>query len=301
MLNPIAFFDDQYIGMLVIIGAVIVIVSVFGGFALEGGQMAVLFQPVELLIIGGAAAGSLLIASPISLLKNIATQIIGTIKPSHVSKSVYMELLLLLFELCKTAKANPLSLEPHVEKPESSEIFNRYPHILKNHHVVHFLCDTLKVQVSSAMNPYDLEELMDADIISAHEEEHKAPATITRTGDAMPGLGIVAAVLGVVITMGKLTEGKEVIGHSVGAALVGTFLGILASYGFMQPLAAKMESNLGEEGKLLFVVKAALLAYAKDCSPKVCVEFARRTVPPEFRPTFEEVDSATSGAGKKAA
>ncbi len=263
--------------------------------------MDVLIQPIELLIICGAAAGALIIASPIPLIKAIIMQVLGTLKPSHVSKASYMELLLLLFELCKTAKANPLSLEPHVEKPDASEIFNRYPSVLKNHHVVHFLCDTLKVQVSSAMNPYDLEELMDADISSTHEEEFKAPATITRTGDAMPGLGIVAAVLGVVITMGKLTQGKEVIGHSVAAALVGTFLGILASYGFFQPLAAKMESNLGEEGKQFQVVKAALLAYAKDCSPKVCVEFARRTVSPEFRPTFEEVDQATSSAGKKAA
>ena len=280
--------------MLVIVGAVIVMVCVFGGFLLEGGHLAVLIQPIELLIIGGAAVGGMVIASPVPLLKEMVRQILGTLKPSHATKEAYMEILLCLYEITKTAKANPLSLEPHVEKPEESAIFKKYPHLLGNHHAINFLCDTLKVQVSSPLDPYSLEDLMDKDLASAHEEEHKAPATVTRVGDAMPGLGIVAAVLGVVITMGKLSQGKEVIGHSVAAALVGTFLGILISYGFMQPLAAKMELNLGEEGKMLEVIKQGMLAYAKDCSPKVCVEFARRTIPPAVRPEFSEVDKATS-------
>jgi chemotaxis protein MotA len=287
--------------MLTIVGALIVIFSVFGGFLLEGGHGAVLFQPVELMIIGGAALGGLIISSPMPLIKQILGQVLGTFKHSGTTKEQYTELLLLLFELCKTAKANPLSLEPHVEKPEDSEIFKRYPGVLANHHAVHFICDTLKVQISSPMNPYDLEELMDTDLNAAHEQELKAPATISRVGDAMPGLGIVAAVLGVVITMGKLSQGKEVIGHSVAAALVGTFLGVLGSYGFFQPLAAKMELILGEEGKYLHVIKVSLLAFAKECPPKVCVEFGRRTIPMHVRPSFEEIDLATSSAGKKAA
>jgi len=287
--------------MLVLVGAFVVIGCVFGGYLSEGGHLAVLIQPVELIIIGGAAAGSLLISSPVPLLKAIIGQVLGTLKPSHVNKQAYIEALLLLFELCKNAKANPLSIEAHVEKPNESEIFKRYPTVLHNHHAIDFLCDSLKVQISSPMSPFDFEELMDKDLTTMHEEEHKAPATITRVGDAMPGLGIVAAVLGVVITMGKLTQGKEVIGHSVAAALVGTFLGILASYGFMQPLAAKMESNLSLEGKYLEVIKAGLLAFSKNCSPKVCVEFARRSIPLEMRPSFAEVDQLTSGAGKKAA
>jgi chemotaxis protein MotA len=282
--------------MLAIVGIIVVIAAVFGGYLLEGGHLEVLLQPVELLIIGGAAGGSLLISSPIPLLKAIVGQLIGALtKQGGPSTSDYTDLLLLQFALFKTAKANPLSIEPHVENPDSSDIFTKFPSVLKNHHAVHFLCDTLKVQISASMSPYDLEELMDTDMNSTHEEENKAPATITRVGDAMPGLGIVAAVLGVVITMGKLTQGKEVIGHSVAAALVGTFLGILASYGFMQPLAAKMESNIADEGKFLQVIKAGLIAYAKDCSPKVCVEFARRTIPPAVRPSFEDIDKATSG------
>jgi len=286
--------------MLVIVGSIVVIVAVFGGFALEGGHMAVLWQPIELLIIGGAALGSLLISATPQLIKDIIARVLGTIKPSEVNKEYYIEWLKLLFELTKTAKANPLSLEPHVENPEGSEIFKRYPKPLHNHHAIHFLTDTLKVQISSAMNPYDLEDLMDADIATAHAEELQVPAIVTRVGDAMPGLGIVAAVLGVVITMGKLSQGKEVIGHSVAAALVGTFLGILLSYGFFQPLSAQIDLKINEEGKVLTVIKACLLAFAKDCSPKVCVEFARRTIPPSVRPSFEEVDKATSGAGKAA-
>lgn len=285
--------------MLVILGVITVFVAVFGGFLMEGGKLPVLIQPVELLIIFGAAFGSLLISSPIPLIKKIFKQIIGTLKGSGANKELFLELLLLLYEISKIAKQNPLALEPHIEKPQESDIFQRYPRILSNHHAIEFLCDTMKVQISSSLNPYDLEDLMDTDLNSAHEDDHQAPATISRLGDAMPGLGIVAAVLGVVITMGKLTQGKEVIGHSVAAALVGTFLGVLGSYGFMQPLSAKMESILTEEGYITQVIKAVLLAYAKDCSPKVCVEFGRRKIPMQFRPSFEEVDQATSSSSSK--
>jgi chemotaxis protein MotA len=288
--------------MFVIVGALTVILCVFGGYAVVGGgHLDVLWQPSEFIIIGGAGIGGLLTSANPSTIKAMIHQVLGTLKGPPVSKKLYLEALLLLFELTKTAKANPLSLEPHVEKPEASEIFKKYPGVLHNHHAIEFICDTLKVQISSPMSPYDLEELMDADIAAVHEEENRPPAIVTRVGDAMPGLGIVAAVLGVVHTMGKLSEGKEAVGNSVAAALVGTFIGILISYGFMQPLAAKMELNNQDGGKLFSVLKAALLAYAKNCSPKVCVEFARRTIPAEFRPSFEEVDKATSGAGKAAA
>lgn len=288
--------------MLVIVGALTVMICVFGGYAVVGGgHLNVLWQPSEFIIIGGAGIGGLLTSANPSTIKAMIHQVLGTLKGPPVSKKIYLEALMLLFELCKTAKANPLSLEPHVEKPEASEIFKKYPGILHNHHALEFICDTLKVQISSPMSPYDLEELMDADIAVVHEEEGRPVSVVNRVGDAMPGLGIVAAVLGVVHTMGKLSEGKEAVGNSVAAALVGTFVGILISYGFMQPLAAKMDLNNQDGGKLFNVLKAALLAYAKNCSPKVCVEFARRTIPAEFRPSFEEVDKATSGAGKAAA
>ncbi len=283
------------------IGIVIVIVSVIGGYILEGGHMAILFQPVELLIIAGAGFGSLLISAPLSVLKSIMKQALESFKGGETSKEEFTELLLLLYELCKTAKANPMSIEAHVETPETSDIFKRYPRLLKDHHLIAFICDTLKVQVSSPMSPYDLEELMELDMAAGHAAESNGPNTISRLGDAMPALGIVAAVLGVVITMGKLTMGKEVIGHSIAAALIGTFLGILMSYGFFAPLSAKMESVINEAHKLLDVSKVAILAYAKNCSPKVCVEFARRTIPPQSRPTFADIDKATSSIGKAAA
>ncbi|MBN20407.1 MAG: flagellar motor stator protein MotA [Bdellovibrionaceae bacterium] len=283
-----------------VVGFIVVSICVFGGFLLEGGDIQVLIQPIEMLIICGAAGGSLLISSPMSEIKAIIHQSLHALTGNGKTKEEYTELLLLLFELIKTAKGNLLGLEAHVENPEGSDIFKRYPGVLSNHHVIHFICDTLKVQISSPVSPYDLEDLMDADLNTTHHEEAIAPATVTRIGDAMPGLGIVAAVLGVVITMGKLSQGKEVIGHSVAAALVGTFLGILISYGYIQPLSAKMNTLLDEEGQFFKVTKAALLAFAKDASPKVCVEFARRTIPPEVRPSFTEIDEATTNAGKAA-
>jgi chemotaxis protein MotA len=286
--------------LLVIVGAIIVFFSVMGGFVAHGGNIAVLIQPSEFVIIGGAAIGALVTSSPPALLKEILRQMTHLITGKTVSKAQYTELLMLLFEIIRTAKTNPLSLEPHVENPDTSDIFKKYPAVLANHHAIHFLCDTLKVQISSPVSPYDLEDLMDQDMAAVHAAEYAACTTVNRIGDAMPGLGIVAAVLGVVQTMGKLQEGKEIIGHSVAAALVGTFIGILLSYGFVQPMAAKMDSNIQEEGKFLEVIKAAMIAFAKDCSPKVCVEFARRTISPSVRPDFSEVDTATSNVKKAA-
>lgn len=284
--------------MMVLFGGFFVSICVFGAFWFHGGNLMVLWQPIELIIIGGAAAGGLLISAEPALLKEIARQVGTALKGKRTTKADYTETLLLLYEIIKTAKGNPLSLEAHVEKPEASEIFKRYPSVVANHHALHFLCDTLKVQISAPMSPYDLEDLMDKDIEAIHNAELRAPAQVAKIGDAMPGLGIVAAVLGVVQTMSKLTMGKEVIGHSVAAALVGTFLGILIAYGYVQPLAGKMEAQIAESSAMFNTIRAALIAFAKDCSPKVCVEFARRSIPPENRPSFDEVDKATSSAGK---
>lgn len=284
--------------MLVILGAIVVSISVFGAFAAHGGNLAVLWQPSEVVIICGAAGGSMLIAANPALLKEMAHQIQVAIKGKKTSKEEYVATLMCLYEIIKTAKGNPLSLEAHIEKPEASEIFKKYPSVVANHHALHFLTDTLKVQISSPMSPYDLEDLMEKDMEAVHSAELKVPALVSKIGDAMPGLGIVAAVLGVVQTMGKLSEGKEVIGHSVAAALVGTFLGILISYGYLQPLSSKLEAQIADAGATLSVIKAALVAFAKDASPKVCVEFARRSIPPDVRPTFDEVDKASSSVGK---
>jgi chemotaxis protein MotA len=287
--------------MFLIIGSLVVTLCVLVPFAQHGGNLMVLWQPAEFIIIGGAAAGSVLIAAPIPVIKEMMHQLQLQLKGKSPTKEEYVQLLMLLFEIIKTAKGNPLSLEAHVEKPEASEIFKKYPSVIANHHALHFLTDTLKVQISSPMSPYDLEDLMDKDIEAMHNEELRAPSLMGKVGDAMPGLGIVAAVLGVVSTMGKLSQGKEVIGQSVAAALVGTFIGILVSYGFLQPIAQKMELQIADAGQIMHVIKQALIAFAKDCSPKVCVEFARRSIPPGVRPDFEAVDKATSNIGKAAA
>ncbi len=286
---------------MVIVGAIIVLGCVLGGYVAHHGPLGVLVQVEEFIIIGGAALGSLVLSNSSGQIKHVIHSIQHAIKKKPITKEEYLELLMCLYELCKVVKTNPLSLEPHVEKPENSEIFKKYPAVLHNHHVLDFMCDTLKVQISSPMSPYDLEDLMDKDMKAAHEEETHAAHAIGKVSDAMPGLGIVAAVLGVVITMGKLNEGKGVIGQSVAAALVGTFLGILLSYGFLGPLATKIEGDIADDGKYIDVAKSAILALAKECAPKVCVEFARRTVPPGVRPSFEEVDKATSNVGAKAA
>lgn len=285
--------------MFTIVGAVVTTVCVIMGYVLHHGNLAVLWQPTEILIIGGAAVGSLVMATSPFVVKSMIAKCLQALKGTGISKATYIELLQCMFELIKMASANPISIEPHVENPENSEIFKRYPSVLHNHHCIDFICDTLKVQIASSLSPYDLEDLMNSDLDIVTEEEHVLVGSINRVSDAMPGLGIVAAVLGVVITMGKLDQGKEVIGMSVAAALVGTFLGILFSYGYLQPLGAKVESNLKEEMRLMVTAKVCLLAFAKGVNAKVCAEFGRRSIPSEFRPSFKEVDEATANAGKK--
>ncbi len=285
--------------MLTIVGAIITTVCVILGYVLHHGNLAILWQPTEILIIGGAALGSLVMANSTFTIKTAIAKSIQAMKGTGVSKTLYIELLQCMFELIKMAAANPISIEPHVENPENSDLFKRYPGVLHNHHLIDFICDTLKVQIASSLSPYDLEDLMNADIDIVTEEEHTVVGAVNRVSDALPGLGIVAAVLGIVITMGKLNQGKEVIGLSVAAALVGTFLGILVCYGYLQPLTARIENNLKEEMKLINTAKICLLAFAKGVNAKVCAEFGRRSIPSEFRPTFKEVDEATANAGKK--
>lgn len=283
--------------MFTIVGYVIVFVSVIAGYVLHHGQLGILYQPTELLIIGGSAVGALVASSNPYTVKHLIHEMIGVLKGSGVSKEKYLELLLCFNEIFRMAAANPVAIEPHVEHPETSEIFKKYPKLQSDHHAMDFICNTLLLQLSSTISPYDMEDLMDADIAVIHEEEKQLPTTLNRFSDALPGLGIVAAVLGIVITMGKLSEGKEAIGASVAAALVGTFLGILLCYGIFQPLAARLEAVLDEKGKILFVAKAGLLAYAKGGKAPVCIEFTRRSIPMEFRPSFKELEEAI-GKGK---
>jgi chemotaxis protein MotA len=281
--------------MLVIVGSVVVLVSVIGGFLMAGGPLLVLFQPAELVIIGGAAIGSLIISTPFAVLRAMIAQMLKffTARPS---KQDYLELLGMLYQLFRiTQQSGVMALEAHVEDVAKSPIMSKYPRFIANHHAVHFLTDSIKVIILGGIAPHDLEALMDEDLHVHHAEATKPAATLAKIGDALPGLGIVAAVLGVVITMQSIDGPPSEIGHHVAAALVGTFLGILLCYGFVGPMATNMEHMVAEDGHYLVCIKTGLLAVYKGFPPAIAVEFARRVLPGEVRPSFEESEQFCKG------
>lgn len=279
--------------MFVIIGIVIVLVGVLGGFILEGGPLLVLLQYAEFMIIGGAALGSLLISTPLVVLKQMVAKLPTLFKANPYSKQEYLNLLKTLFELFTIAQRDGLiNIEAHIEEPEKSFVFSKNPFLLHNHHALSFFSDTMKLLLGGGVPPHDLEALLDADLETHHFESSTPPTLFQKTGDALPGLGIVAAVLGIVITMQAIDGPPEEIGHKVAAALVGTFLGVLMSYGFVQPIATNLDLSAQYEAKYLETIKAGILAYAKGNSPIVVVEYARRAIPSSDRPSFKEVEEA---------
>jgi chemotaxis protein MotA len=282
--------------MFVIIGAAVVIIGVIGGFIIEGGPIMVLIQPVEFMIIFGAAIGSLMVMSPPAVLKGIIGSSLGVLKGDPYGKEQYINVLKTLFELFNVAKRDGLiALEPHVMEPEKSSIFTKNEFLLKHHHALSYLCDTMKLLLGGGVPPYDVEALLEADIDTHHAESANAPMIVQKIGDALPGLGIVAAVLGIVITMQAIGGPPEEVGEKVAVALVGTFLGILLSYGFVQPLATHIELLQASETRFLECIKAGVVAYAKGNAPIIVVEFARRVIYSNVRPTFAEVENAVRG------
>jgi chemotaxis protein MotA len=258
-----------------------------------------LWQPTEFIIIGGAGLGSFIVANPPSVLKGAVHGLLGLIKPNPFNKAAYAELLQLLFEVFKLARREGLvALEKHIENPEQSTLFAQFPGF--NHHAKAraFLCDTLKVLLTGAVEEHNLSEILDIDLERQHEEEHAISMAVNKVGDAMPGFGIVAAVLGVVITMGSIGGAASEIGKKVAAALVGTFLGVLLAYGLINPLASALEARARSEGAYMQAIRTALLAFARGDSPITCVEFARRGIDPADRPSFGELEELTR---KKAA
>ena len=286
--------------MLAIIGFIIVTGSVIGGFIWEGGKMLVLFQPAEFLIIGGAGFGSILVMSPIKVFKQIITQILGIIGTPPTKES-FTKLLVMLYEVFQAARKDGLvAMEAHVEKPQESKILENYPEFLANHHLLDFFVDTMRLILSGGVPAHDLEALIETDLDTHHAELSKPPELVAKVADSLPGLGIVAAVLGVVITMGHIGGPPEVIGHKVGAALVGTFLGILLSYGFVGPLASNMETMNAEKAQAYIVIKQALLGFHKGMAPSIAVEFARRSISSDLRPGFIELEKACKASREKA-
>jgi chemotaxis protein MotA len=283
--------------MFAMIGIVVVIAAIAGGYLMEHGNLAVLFQPAELVIIGGAALGTLLIANPLQTVIKIFKGLLAVLKGSPYTKAFYLETLKMMNDLFMTARKNGMGrLESDIEDPSKSTVLSKYPKFLAQHHAVHFVCDTLRMSISGGVPAFDLDQMMEADMEVHHHEASQPVAALSTVADALPGLGIVAAVLGVVITMGALGGPPEEIGHKVAAALVGTFLGILLCYGFLGPLAANLTKLNDAENEYLRVLRQAVIAFVKGSAPVLSVEFARRSIPGELRPSFKELESACRGA-----
>jgi chemotaxis protein MotA len=284
--------------MFAIIGIVMVFAAVIGGFLMEKGHMAVLVQPAELLIIAGAATGTLLAANPIHILKGILAGLKGVLSGSKFGKQRYLNLLKMMYMfLNKVRKEGLLSVENDVEKPKESTVFKAFPDFLADHHSQHFVCDTLRMAITGGVDPFDMDQMMELDMEVHHHEATQPVAALTTMADALPGLGIVAAVLGVVITMGSLGGPPEEIGEKVAAALVGTFLGILLCYGVAGPLSANMAKTADEHNDYLHVLRVLLLAFLKGSAPMIAIELGRRAIPARVRPTFDEMERFCKSKG----
>jgi chemotaxis protein MotA len=278
--------------MSTIIGIVVVLGSVLGGFAMSDGPFAVLVQPAELVVIGGAALGALVISAPGKVMSRVKHAFGMSFKIDVPAKDDYMDLLKALYQIFSVMRRDGvLALEGHLATPAESSILKNYPSLLKRHHAMVFFIDALK-QLVDGCTPEELAMLLDSDLETLHEEEHQPIGLMRATGDALPGLGIVAAVLGIIITMGHLDAGPEEIGHHVGAALVGTFMGILMCYGMLSPMATSVEMQVIANGKYLQCIKDGVLAAARGAAPAIAVEFSRRSIFNDERPSFQELDQA---------
>mgnify|MGYP003575756957 FL=1 len=280
--------------MFVIIGAVVVLVCVFGAYSVHG-NLLILLQPLEFVIILGAAIGAFIIGNTKSNIKHTLKGLGRAMKGPRYKKDDYVELLSVLYQIFKLAKTKGmLALEQHVEKPDESTLFAQFPKFQKDHHAVEFLCDYLRMMTLGTENPNEVEALIDAELETHHNELHGASHAIQTMADGLPVLGIVAAVLGVITTMGSITEPPKVLGELIGAALVGTFFGVLVSYGFVAPLANIIKSVDEADAKYYQCMKAGLLAHMQGYPPAVSVEFARKVLLSTERPNFYEVEQAVS-------
>jgi len=283
--------------MVVIIGFIIVIGCVLGGFSISGGHIGALIHPAEILTIAGASIGALVVMSPVKVLKDLMKGIIQSLKGSPFNRLAYEELFKAMYELFRLARRSGfLSLEPHLANPHDSAIFQKYPKVAGNHHVMEFICGLLTPIMDGSVSPQKLPELIDAELKTMEAEHHAPIGVLTKTADALPGFGIVAAVLGIVITMGAIDGPVEEIGHKVGAALVGTFLGILLSYGFFGPMATKLEF-MGESEMAYFRAIATIITgFVNDMPPKVAIELARRGLSSDMRPSQTELEALLKSA-----
>jgi chemotaxis protein MotA len=286
--------------MIVILGCIVVLGCVLAGFTMAGGHVGALIHPSEIITIGGAALGAMVIMSPKKVLVDLFRGMLSALKGSRYNKAMYIDLFKLSYEFLRLARRSGLlALEPHVTNPQESEIIRRYPKIASDKRVVEFLCGGLAPVAEGVARPEEMPGLLETELKVLEDEQHAPLNVLSKTADALPGFGIVAAVLGIVVTMGAIDGPVEEIGHKVGAALVGTFLGILLSYGFFAPLAARMEFMSESELSFFRAISAIILGFANDCSPKVAIEQARRGIASELRPNqtelnqlFKDIDSS---------
>ena len=282
--------------MFAIIGLLVVAGSVIIGFMMEKGNPHVLFQPAELVIIFGAAMGSFFIASPPRVITAVVKKMGSILNSKSHGKKEYLELLLLLYQLfSKIRKEGLISIESDIEQPDNSPIFNTNKNTLAHKHLINFICDNLKIIITTNVIPHELENLMEIETETYYHDAMIPSRSIAKVADALPGLGIVAAVLGVVLTMGKIDEPPSVLGHSIGAALVGTFLGVLMCYGFVGPLAPNLEHKTKEDIVFFKAIKVAVVAFVGGSPPQMAVEFGRRAIPGKERPTFGELEDEIRG------
>lgn len=280
-----------------IIGMVVVIGCVVGGYILEHGNMMMLFQPIELMIIGGAALGSFFIASPMSVVKDVFKHLPQIFTAKEDSKAFYLELLSLMYELFQLARrSGAVALDAHVNRPADSDIFRRFESVIKHKTVLNFICDNLKIVIAGNIEQHHYEAIMDTDIATRKHHDEIAGGAVSKIADSLPGLGIVAAVLGIVITMGNINQPPEVLGNHIAAALVGTFLGVLLCYGFVGPMATNLEHQAAAKAARLKVVKSALMGYSIGLAPILAVEYARRAIPSNVQPSMEELEEGMKKA-----
>jgi len=283
--------------VLVIVGYIVVVLSVFGGFALAGGHLAALFQPLELLMIGGGAIGAFFVGNNSKAIKATLKALPTVFKGSKYTRALYMDMMALLYELLtKIRKEGLMSVESDVDAPESSPLFTKYPTIMADHHIVEFMTDYLRLMVSGSMNAFEIENLMDNEIETHHHEGEVPAHVINKIGDGLPAFGIIAAVMGVVHTMESVGLPPAELGILIAHALVGTFLGILLAYGFVSPLASQLEQRLHESTKMFQCVKVTLLASINGYAPAIAVEFGRKVLFSTERPSFSELETHVKGA-----
>jgi chemotaxis protein MotA len=288
--------------MVSIVGILVVLGAVIGGFLMEKGQLAVLVQPAELVTIGGAAIGTLVAANPFYILKGVFAGLMGVIKGSPYTKKRYLETLKMMYDLfTKARKEGFVAIEGDIEGADQSPIFSQYKSFMHDHHVKDFVCDTMRMAITGGVQAFDVDQMMELDMEVHHHSTGLPTSALSTVADALPGLGIVAAVLGIVITMGALGGPPEEIGHKVAAALVGTFLGILMCYGVIGPLASMMGKLNQDEHAYYYILRVVMLAFMKGTSPILAVELARRAIPAHLRPSFAEVEKACRNKGEPAA